>query len=163
MPDTDCDAQPFNGPREYANALCQLLATAKRKVRIASQQLEYAVYHDPKTVQALSDFARRSRYSRVEILLADPLPLRERPHRMVPLIQRLGSYIQLRCLQENNALTAQEYALGDDEQFLLVADPEHWRGIYQPYNRQRVSKLDDQFAQGWIYAREDPNLRQLQL
>ncbi|WP_226661335.1 hypothetical protein [Microbulbifer aggregans] len=163
MREADTELQSFTGPEGCATALRQLIQNAKRHVRIASQRLEHAIYHDPHTVQVLSDFARRSRYSRVEILVTDTQSMHQRSHRLIPLIQRLSSYIQLRCLQENNVLTAQEYALGDDQQILLVTDTEQWRGVYEPYNRQRARKLDDQFSRDWIHACEDPNLRQLQL
>lgn len=163
MPEVDADAQPFTGSEDCTTALHQLLGSARRRVRITSRHLAHAVYHNPLTVQALSDFARRSRYSQVEILVADTSAMRQRPHRLLPLIQRLASYIQLRRLRDDNELTAPEYVLGDDRQLLLVTDTELWQGIYHPCNRPQACKLHDEFSRAWDYGQVDPNLRQLQL
>ncbi|WP_418296787.1 hypothetical protein [Microbulbifer sp. SA54] len=156
-------AQSFTGHEGGATALLQLLESCKRQVRISSLCLTHAIYSEALTVQALSDFARRSRYSRVEILVSDTTAMYRRPHRLLPLIQRLGSHIQLRCLQDEHGPEVHEYVVGDDQQVLFVADPDLWRGTYELESRQRARKLNEAFSQRWAQAVEDPNLRQLQL
>lgn len=151
----------LDGSDAFSSALQELLGTARRQVQIYSQQLARPLYHDVEVVQLLSDFARSSRYARLQILIADSEPMLRQPHRLLPLIQRLGSRIELKKLQPANETKLFEFALADHAQLLRCEDMEQWRGLYHPESPAQVRKLRDIFEQAWTYARPDPNLQRL--
>ncbi|WOX05671.1 DUF7931 domain-containing protein [Microbulbifer pacificus] len=151
---------PLETAEQFASALQRLIADARRHIVIYSQHLARPLYHEPHTVQALSDFARSSRYARVQILICDSEPLLRSPHRMLPLIQRLESRIELRKTQPGSEPDNYEFALADDRQLLLRTDGEKWLGQYQDENAVRTRQLREIFERAWLHAQPDPNLKQ---
>ena len=158
---TEAAPRPLDGARDFSEALQELLGTARRQVQIYSQQLARPLYHDAQVVQLLSDFARSSRYARLQILIADSEPMLRQPHRLLPLIQRLGSRIELKKLPPANETRLFEFALADNGQYLRCEDSDLWRGHYHAENAAQVRKLRDVFVQAWTYAQPDPNLQRL--
>ena len=154
---------PLSDVDSFRDALQQLLRDTRRHLRIYSQNLARPLYHQSATVQLLSDFARSSRYARVQILITDSEPLLRRPHRILPLIQRLGSRIELRKIQATTEPTDWEFALGDNRQALIRSDREKWQGHYHRDNPPRVRQLQDVFEQSWLHARPDPELKRFLL
>ena len=146
-----------------ADALSLLLSESRRRVRIFSQDLARPLYHQPQIVEALSRFARRSRYARVEILITDSAPILHQPHLLLPLIQRLDSRISLRKIQNSSEPTDWEFAIADDRQSLLISDPAKWIGQYRADDPVRNRKLQDVFEQNWLSARPDPALKRFVL
>ena len=154
-------SRPLQGAPEFTTALQELLSAARRHIQIFSQHLARPVYHDLETVQLLSEFARSSRYARVHILIADSEPMLRNPHRLLPLIQRLGTRIELKKLQASAEGKGSEFVLADNKQVLCCDDTEQWRGHYDPESPVRARKLHDVFEQAWTHAKPDPDLRRL--
>ena len=145
------------------DALLQLLHESRRRVRIYSQDLARTLYHQAEIVEALSRFARSSRYARAEILITDSTALLRQPHLLLPLIQRLDSRISLRKIQNTSEPTDWEFVIADDRQSLLISDPIKWIGQYRADDPVRNRKLQDVFEQSWLNARPDPSLKRFVL
>ena len=158
-PASDTDPVALSDIEGFRTALQQLIGDARRHLRIYSQSLARPLYNEAATVQLLSDFARSSRYARVQILIVDSEPLLRRPHRIPPLVQRLGSRMELRKIQAVTEPTDWEFALADSRQVLVRSDNEKWRGQYHHDNPVRARQLQDVFEQSWLYARPDPELK----
>lgn len=159
----NAEPTPLSDIDSFRDALQQLIGSSRRHLRIYSQGLARPLYNDSKTVQRLSDFARSSRYAQVQILITDSEPLLRRPHQLLPLIQRLGSRIELRKIQPSTEPTDWEFALGDNRQLVLRADREKWQGHYHQDNPARVRQLQEVFEQAWLHARPDPELKRFVL
>lgn len=162
-PDRSREPIALETAEQFASALQRLIADARRHITIYSEHLARALYHEPKTVQALSGFARSSRYARVQILINDNEPLLRQPHRLLPLIQRLGSAIELRRTLPGSQADDQEFVLADNRQLLVRSDREKWMGQYHADNPVRVRQLREVFERSWLHAQPDPNLRQFLL
>ncbi|WP_299592598.1 hypothetical protein [uncultured Microbulbifer sp.] len=159
----DSEPTSLSDIESFRDALHTLAGTSRRHLRIYSQGLARPLYSDPETVQHLSDFARSSRYALIQILITDNEHLLRRPHQLLPLIQRLGSRIELRKVQASTEPTDWEFALGDATQVILRTDKEKWQGHYHPDNPVRVRQLQDVFEQAWLHARPDPELKRFVL
>ncbi|AQQ67703.1 hypothetical protein Mag101_08670 [Microbulbifer agarilyticus] len=153
----------FEGGEQCADALKQLIGTSRRRLRIFSQHLARQIYGDLAVVDALSEFARSSRYAQVEILITDSEPLLRQPHRLLPLLKRLQSRITLRKIQPSSEPTDWEFAIADQRLSLSVSDHLKWNGQYRSDDPVRNVKLNDVFEQHWLAARPDPALRQFVL
>ncbi|MBN8431522.1 hypothetical protein JF535_11725 [Microbulbifer salipaludis] len=162
-PSPGATGAPLADIDRFRDALTQLVGSTRRHLHIYSQNLPHALYGEPAIVQKLSDFARSSRYARVQILIADSEPLLRRPHPLLPLLQRLGSRIALKKIQPSTEPSDWEFALGDTTQVLQRADHDKWQGHYHSDNPVRVRQLQEVFAQAWLHARPDPELRQFVL
>ena len=145
----------------FALALIDLCRNSRREVCLFSNHLERELYHREDVVEALSAFARRSPYARVRILIRDSDPMLQRHHRLLELIQRLPSRIELKKLQPTVDTPDTEFAVGDDARSLLREDREQWLGVYCPTDRVRCQRLREAFEQDWPLAVRDASLRQL--
>ena len=153
----------LQGSDDCADALTQLLSESRRRVRIFSQSLARTLYHQAVCVDALSQFARRSRYARVEILITDSDPLLRQSHQLLPLIQRLDSRISLRKIELGSESIDWEFVIADDRQSMLISDSAKWIGQYRGDDPVRNKKLQDVFEQNWLNARPDLALRRFVL
>ncbi|GAA5523602.1 hypothetical protein Maes01_00150 [Microbulbifer aestuariivivens] len=145
----------------FEKALLDLFANARREVCIFSHQLDRDLYHRQAVVEAVSQFARRSRNTRVRILIRDSEPMLRQHHRLLPLIQRLASHIELKKLQPTPHTPSNEFVIGDDRLSLLREDREQWLGFYHVDDRVRVRQLRDAFEEDWPLAVRDASLRRL--
>lgn len=159
----DSETVPLTDADGFRDALLQLLRDARRQLRIYSQELARELYSDPAVVQGLSDFARSSRYAHIQILITDSDPVLRRPHRLIPLVQRLGSRIELKKIQPSTEPSDWEFALADREQVIQRSDTSKWIGSYHLQNAVRVRQLQDVFEQAWVHARPDPELKRFLL
>ncbi|MBY6210653.1 hypothetical protein KUV95_03750 [Microbulbifer agarilyticus] len=155
--------QVFEGGPQCAAALTTLIGTSRRRLRIFSQHLARHIYGDIAVVEALSEFARSSRYAQLEILITNSEPLLRQPHRLLPLLKRLQSRISLRKIQPTSEPTDWEFAIADQRLSLSVADSVKWHGQLRDDDPVRNAKLNDVFEQNWLVARPDPALRQFVL
>nr|WP_010130363.1 hypothetical protein [Microbulbifer agarilyticus] len=153
----------FEDVEHCCDALTALIGASRRRLRIFSQHLARQVYGDLAVVDAISEFARSSRYAQVEILITDSEPLLRQPHRLLPLLKRLQSRITLRKIQSSSEPTNWEFAIGDQRLSLSISDSIKWNGQYRGDDPVRNAKLDDAFEQHWLAARPDPALRQFVL
>ncbi|WP_237056500.1 hypothetical protein [Microbulbifer sediminum] len=172
MPDTDAQ-NPAAGPaaagakrqlqnqEDFREALVELLRGASRQVYIFSDRLARGIYSDPEVAEAISGFARRSRYVELQILVRDTDTLAREFNRTHNLAQRLSSRIRLRCVHPTAESPETEFVLADGRDVLLREDREQWRGVYVPGDRVRARKLGEIFQQQWERATEDPALRRL--
>ncbi|KUJ84722.1 hypothetical protein AWR36_003470 [Microbulbifer flavimaris] len=145
----------------FERALIDLCHRARREICLFSHHLDRDLYHREPVVEALSEFARRSRYARVRILIRDSDPMLQRHHRLLTLIQRLTSRIELKKLQPTVDTPDSEFAIADDGISLLREDREQWIGVYCPDDRVRTKRLREAFEQDWPLAVRDASLRQL--
>ncbi|WP_237065064.1 hypothetical protein [Microbulbifer guangxiensis] len=152
---------PLADVEAFQQALIDLCQRAKREVSIFSNHLERSLFHEEAVVEALSAFARRSRYARIRILIRDSDPISQRHHRLLPLIQRLTSRIELKKLQPTVDTPDTEFVVGDGCISLLKEDRDQWLGVYCPADRVRAQKLLALFEQDWPLAVQEPGLRRL--
>ncbi|WKT62168.1 hypothetical protein Q2E61_08215 [Microbulbifer thermotolerans] len=157
------DAQLLEDISAFRAALITLVGNARRECLIFSQNLARPLYHDEAVTQALSDFARGSRFARVRILIRDSDPIVRQFHRTHALAQRLSSRIQIRKIQATVDTADWEFAVTDGRGVLQCDDRERWSGSYHAQNQVRAHKLQDIFERDWDLATTDPNLRCLQL
>src|SRR5690606_32269174 len=67
-----------------------------RQLRLLANTLDPALFGTASFAAALSQLARRSRYSDVRLLVLEARPLAERSHKLLELHRRLSSAVQLR-------------------------------------------------------------------
>ncbi|MEW5249824.1 DUF7931 domain-containing protein [Microbulbifer sp. 2201CG32-9] len=156
-------AQKLQDLQGFRLALGTLLQSARRHLSIFSHELTRPLYHDPRIEQLLSGFARRSRDSRVRILVCDSQAVAQRFHRVLALTHKLGTHIKIRRIQAAVEVPEWEFAIADDRHALVREDLDQWLGFLSLDEPLRVRKLSEKFEQAWCRAAEDPALRRLSL
>lgn len=155
--------QPLGDIAGFRAALVELLGKARRELCVFSRELARPLYHDGDVAEALSKFARSSRFTRVRILIRDSDPLVRQFHRSHALAQRLSSRIEIRKIQATVDTPDWEFAVADGRRVLQCEDRDQWQGSYHPENRVRARKLLDTFERDWPLAATDANLRRLSI
>ena len=151
------------GVEQFRSALIALFQGASRDVCIFSAQLAHALYHDRAVNDALSAFARSSRFARVRLLVRDTDPMLRRFHHTTALVQRLSSRIELRQIEATVDTPDWEFVTADRKQALVCDDRDLWQGTFDADNRVRAGKLAEVFELDWPLAAPEPNLRQLRI
>ncbi len=77
---------------------CELFAAAKQTIKIYSHGLDPRILNNRQIEKNLLNFVKRSRNSKVQILIYDEQRLRGIDHRIVALAQRFTSYIDIRLV-----------------------------------------------------------------
>ncbi|MFC4877010.1 hypothetical protein [Microbulbifer halophilus] len=163
MAEHSSDSRSLNDLEGFRSTFIELAEESRRELFIFSESLAHPLYHHRAVAEALSAFARSSRFAVVRILVRDTEPMLRRFHRLRELTQRLSSRIELRRIQATVDTPDWEFAIADGRRVLFCDDRQQWRGVYRPDDPARAAKLGDTFRQDWSLATADPNLRRLQL
>ena len=141
----------------------QMVDQASRSLDLLTADLEPALYDQPDFIEAFKRLALKSKVARIRILLQDNSLVRTQGHRLIELIQRLPSTVELRRPDR----TFRDYP----ENFLLVDDCGYLHrrliGRYQVTaccnNRLQVSQFESLFIEAWEAGEPDRELARLHL
>jgi hypothetical protein len=141
----------------------RMVGQASHGLDLLTADLEPALYDQPVFVDVCKRLALKSKVVRIRILLQDNSLVRSQGHRLIELIQRLPSTVELRKPDR----VFQEL----QENFLLVDDCGYLHrkliGRYQVSaccnDRLQVSQLEDLFTEAWEAGEPDRELARLHL
>lgn len=140
-----------------------MLGQARRTVNITSRNLDPRLYDDSDFIEAARQFAISSPKVVMRILVNDPDLAVKNGHRLIELMRRLSSFIEIR-VQGKTFQDYNEASLVIDEQgyiYRLHADRYNAEADYCAPRRAR--ELNKQFELMWQDSVTDPNLRRLHL
>lgn len=153
-------AADSSGRRE---ALCRLLADARHGLTVLAPTLEPRVFEHEQVLSAIRALAVRP-YAQLRWLVHDAAPLLADAQRLVALLQRLPSAIEIReVTDEEHRAYPSAFVLNDVGGYLLQpqAGAAQARGAtHAPGEHARLARL---FAQFWERARPATVLRPLDL
>lgn len=144
-------------------AALQLVTQARRSLAIFSRDLEPAIYNTADFVTAVQQLALRSRYSRIRMVVIDPLPAVTDGHRLIELTRRLSSYMEIRRPSEDHAKLAEAFLITDDTGLLYRPLAARYEGFADPDNPFEASTRLRRFDEIWETAEPEPEFRRLGL
>lgn len=153
----------LDGPDQFAQATLALVAQARRELCIVSPDLEPERFNNADFASALTRLARRSRWSDIRILIADPTVAVRWGHKVVTLSQRLTSTIRIRQLDDEDIDARETWMLADDICLLRRDDPGVLKGSLVARAIPHGPRAAEKFAEWWERSREIADFRQLHL
>jgi hypothetical protein len=148
----------------FEQACDDLLAGARRSVRIWAADLDQQLLNRERVTELLARLARHNASARVRILIADAAEAVSTGHRLVYLARRLPSFVSIRVLPGEIKDNPESWLLVDDQALLWRPDYRHLRnGLCHHRDPMRSGVLARQFDDRWEQSRVDPALRQLNL
>ncbi len=153
----------FNSRTGYMDHLIPLLDQAKHSLLILTQDLEKGTLDHPKALDAISALARKSRSTFVKILLQDPKPAVESSNRLLKLVRRLTTSIEIKMLNPEVEFPAQVFVLVDDRGIILRHHHESWEGFCCYNDPGTVKRMADDFHQLMVHGQIAQELRQFSL
>ena len=167
---TDADTKQVGGAQvlrslsELQAGSCRIAAGARKRILIYDWQLNRLIYDQECMLEAAKQLAIRHANTYVRIMLADTEPIRQGGCRMLDIVRRLPSSMEIR-------LRAEPFS-GDLRSFMLVDDTSYvycqvWHdlnaSVVEEGNRYRVQELAAEFTRIWEQSTTDPRLRQLSI
>jgi predicted GNAT family N-acyltransferase len=146
-------------PQPFARLAIELAITADRELRIFSPSLDHDIFDNPDMADALSQLARRSRLSRVRILVTDWRPLVARGHRLVTVAQRLSSIVQIQEISNHPEAPADTFLVRDLNGTLYNPGEADRNGFFEPDSRASARRFIDRFDLLWHKSQPHPELR----
>ena len=144
---------------ENAAAALMMASQAGRSIEIVSRALDPVIFGAPDFVEAVKRMVLKSQYTRVRILVHEPLLIVQRGHRLLDLAFNLTSFFDLRVPGREHADYNESFAVFDTAGYIHRLDGERYEGKLN-FNDQRTSRLLlHQFEEIWEKARQDPNLK----
>lgn len=145
------------------SAAIALLAQSKREVLIVSTDLEHERYDNEHFVEALSAFARSSRHTTTRILLADPTLAVEDGHRLVKLMRKLSSLVEIRQLHEDDVESIEPVIIADDIGLLRCTNRDPWQGSLLPKGTPYAQQARERFMEWWDRGDEVADFREIRI
>lgn len=153
----------LDGPDQFARATLAVLGQARRELCIVSPDLEPERFNNADFSSALTRLARRSRWSDIRILIADPALAVRWGHKVVTLAQRLPTTLRIRQLDDEDRDRPEAWLLADDICLLRRDDPGSLKGSLVARAIPHGERAARQFAEWWERSREIPDFRRLHL
>lgn len=140
-----------------------LVGQARQRLWLYDRLLDHDLYDRQPLRDLLSWLARHHRNSEVRFLIHDDAPLVKRRHRLVEVMRRLPSTIQLRLVNDDYPPAEHPFLLVDREGVLLRHRFDRPDGFANFSDSGRVRLLADEFQRMWDTARPSLELRELPL
>lgn len=153
----------LEGISDFEDYALHLAGRSRRHLAILSRTLDAPVYDREAFVAVISDLARSSRYTQIQILVKDTEPLIERGHKLARLAQRLPSKITLRKMTLEPENGEMGFMLCDQTGLLYKNDECDYRGFADTEAAAGVKRLREIFNYLWQYAESEPRLQVLNI
>jgi predicted GNAT family N-acyltransferase len=132
------------------SAMHQIIGKARRQICIYSPDLEPVLYGKTEIVEALKQFAINSGGGFVQVIVQDTLQLRNQPHPLLDLAQRLPSVFLIRTPEEPEDLKyPSAYLINDRDGYLFRVQSSQYLGVWSPTMPARNRQLAEEFDRVW--------------
>lgn len=159
----DTTTWPLTTGSDMTALLRTLAWQCRRRIWLYDDQLDPGRYDDALLAQRLSVLARDSHRADIRLMIHDDRPLVRRPHRLIQLMHRLPSRIQLRLVNKAYPSGDCPFVVGDDHGLLYRHEFGSHQGFASLSAPTRVKPLEEAFERQWQVARRSLELRQLPL
>jgi hypothetical protein len=140
-----------------------LVSQAQREVYVLTHDLDPPIFGHKDFVEALSAFARRSRYSEAKFLIRSSDKAVKYGHRIIPLAQRLSSSIFLRTPSDDFQDFVEAFMIVDGVGYIRRKEALRFDAEACFRDRRIVKGMRELFIEMWEQSEPDPKLRRLQL
>ena len=144
-------------------AAVQLVNQARRSLAVFARDLEPTIYDTAEFIAAVQQLALRSRYSRIRIVVIDPVPAIKNSHRLIELTRRLSSYMEIRRASEDHAKLSESFLISDDTGLLYRPLASRYEGFADPHDPLEARSRLRQFDDIWAQAQPEQEFRRLGL
>ncbi|WP_417566941.1 GNAT family N-acetyltransferase [Marinobacter sp.] len=160
---TDEDSWLFDSERRLISLMDSVVGQAGQRIWLYDRLLEHDLYDRHRFRELVSALARRHRLSEVRLLIHDDKPLVKRRHKLVELMRRLPSRMELRLVNDDYPVEDRPFILADREGVVYRHDFDKPEGFAKFSDSGRVKLLAENFQRMWDAARPSLELRELPL
>ncbi len=152
-PPPEAERLPAGSRGELQAARLQLLRAAKRRLAIQLPSLDPDLYASTEELDELRRIATAGRGAEIRILLHDPAAALREDHRLIALVQRLPSVLQVRMpIDERDLALGAAWLLTDAGGYLYQPDAKVFQGRASSCDRPAQVPLQLLFDERWERA-----------
>ncbi|SMF30872.1 Predicted N-acyltransferase, GNAT family [Alteromonadaceae bacterium Bs31] len=152
----------LSNPGHFSQHLFQMAQISNRKLDILCENLDGAIWGKLKLADAISAFARKSRYSRVRILLSDIENLNSERKPLIELCKRLHSHMEIRVLKNDDINLNHSYCLADSRHLVFFNSEKDYQGFANYSAAAECHHFEEEFDRLWEHHGEhDENMKVL--
>ncbi len=147
------------GPEAFSEAVQRMIEQAVSRVDLFAPDLDPEVLDKQGVADAMSAFARRSRYTEMNVLYFDAQAAIHNGHRIIELSEYFGENIRLRKIDAEQANRHDVFLLADSAGLIYRDDTDTWQGFAEFNSPGDVGEIRDSFMENWYRARRDRQLK----
>ncbi len=152
----------FDTSAQLQEVTLQVVGTAKRGLWIYTRDLEHNLFAQPDVVEALKQFAIKSRGGVARILVQDTMAARSQPHPLLGLSQRLPSVFQFRTpIEPEDQQYPSAFIANDRDAYCFRMLDGRYEGNWSPDLPARAKQLIELFDRVWERSRPCTEFRAL--
>lgn len=146
---------------EYQQQLIALIQSCQQTLRIRSGSLPLSLFNERSINDALSAFARRSRYCHIHILLDEPEQLLKHHSFTLQLQRRLSQKILIREYFDEAERERACTIIADSNSYLVKPYFDNEAGFMELDNKVATKELVDHFDNDWQLSTTPASLQRL--
>ncbi|RMJ06033.1 putative N-acetyltransferase YjcF [Marinobacter litoralis] len=157
----DTESWLFDQETTFRELTDSLVGQARQRLWIYDRMLDHDRYDRHQLRELISAVARHHRLSEVRILIHDDKPLVQKRHRLIELMRRLPSRIELRIINNDYPLEDQPFMVVDRDGLLCRHDFNKPEGFANFTAGRRLKLKEEAFQRMWEMAQPSVELREL--
>ncbi len=157
------DPVAVDGSAENRAAVLAMVAQAQRSLEIVTRDLDAPVYDDAEVVEAIKGLVLGSRQSRVRILINDTTRIVQQGHRLLELVRRLSSFMEMRVPAREHQAYNSAFLVADRTGTVYRSHADRYDGSVCFNDLRGADELIRQFEEMWEVAEVPAALRRFTL
>lgn len=153
------EALALDTSEQVALATLTMVTQARRSLDIISRDLDPTIYDKPDFVEAVRQLVLKSRYTKVRLLVHEPMQIVKRGHRLVDLAMHLTSFIEIRVPDNEHANFNEALLIADALGYIHRQNGERYEAKLNFSDGRTARILSKQFDEMWIKGRTDQNFK----
>jgi hypothetical protein len=147
---------------EQRSVAVALASQARRGIDIFSRDLDKKIYDDRSFLEALQNLAV-NHHGRIRILVKDSSIAVKYGHRLIPLSQRLTSFIEIRKVAEDFKEYNEAFLIADETGYVHRRHADRFEGVARFNAAKEARDLLVYFNEVWRNSASDPDLQRIYL
>ncbi len=143
------------------DAIVKLTTSAQQQVLIISRYLDPTVFNNDEFIQAASALARRTKSSKLKILVHDTNQMIKNGHKILDLSQRLSSKIEIRTINSEYSQYNQSFVVADTIGYIFNQKADLYDADVNFKDSDRSKELEESFNMMWEPSAQDTAIRRL--
>ncbi|MBZ0333783.1 hypothetical protein MARI_14550 [Marinobacter sp. JH2] len=157
----DNESWLFDHETAFLGLLDSMVGQTRQRLWIYDRLLDHDRYDRHQLRELISAVARQHRLSDVRILIHDDKPLVQKRHRLIELMRRIPSRIELRVISDDYPQDDQPFVMADRDGLLCRHDFNKPEGFANFNAGRRLKLKEERFQRMWDTAQASLELREL--
>jgi len=160
---TDDTLLSFDSREQAAQLTAELVDLAQHEICFFGPSIDPVLFDNEIIIDKLSEFARRSARTKIRFVVFDTRKNIVQRHRLLPLVQRLTSKIEVHIASRKHQELRTMYMLVDTKAYLYCPNAERYMGRVEMHAPATVRDMQKDFEEIWTHSKQDINTRRLHI